>query len=205
MATDLNDDLDIGDAKPRRTKGHAPLPSGLGGATMPENRPEAPAARSEEDPRERAKRRAEEILAHRGPMDEGDDEFYIDPRIVPEGWSYEWKRHTILGAKDPSYEVALARGGWVPVPADRHPEMMPGDWRGMAIERKGMILMERPATITDLARKAELRKARTQVRQKEAQLHGAPAGDNSPFAADNKGSPLVKISKSYEPMPIPKE
>jgi hypothetical protein len=68
-----------------------------------------------------------------------------------------------------------------------------------------MILMERPKEIVDEAKAIELRKARGQVRQKEIQLNGAPAGGNSPFAADNKGNSMVNIRKSYEPMPIPKE
>jgi hypothetical protein len=208
MATDPNDDATIGgDDKPNRTTGHAQRSNkGLGAATMPENA-EAPkrVARSEEDPRERAAKRAAEILEHRGNMDEGDDEFFIDQRVVPDGWSYEWKRHTILGAEDPSYQVHLARGGWEAVPAYRHPEMMPGGWKGNNIERKGMLLMERPAEITDASKAMELRKARDQVRQKEVQLHGSPAGENSPFAKDNKGAPLVKIAKSYERMPIPSD
>src|ERR1700744_5880580 len=120
MAT-ANDDSTIGgDDIPVRSKGHAGR-GGLGTASMPENRQlDAPntRVRDTEDPRERAARRAEEILAHRGNMDEGDDEFFIDQRAIPDGWSYEWKRHTILGAEDPSYQVHLARGGWEPVPAE---------------------------------------------------------------------------------------
>jgi hypothetical protein len=215
MATENDNDPTIGseDTKPTRRAGpHAPLPkpSGIAGAQLRETSdplPETPTrpVRDEEDPRIRAARRAAEILENRGSMDEGDDEFFIDPRIIPEGWSYEWKRHTILNKEDPSYQVQLARGGWEGVPAFRHPEMMPQGYEGHLIERKGMILMERPMKITQLARDAELRKARSQVRQKEAQLHGAPAGENSPFDPTNKGTPMVKIAKSYEPMPIPKE
>ena len=53
------------------------------------------------------------------------DEFYIDPSDIPDGWSYEWKRRTVLGAEDPAYQVALARSGCEPVPTSRHPSYMP--------------------------------------------------------------------------------
>jgi hypothetical protein len=65
-----------------------------------------------------------------------------------------------------------------------------------------MILMERPLEITDDARSAELRKARMQVRQKEAQLNSA---EGSQFERTNKDQSLVKVRKSYEAIPIPNE
>ena len=188
----------------RRTFPHAPQPTGVAPVKL-EEPPMALSSSREEDPRTRAARRAAELRDHLGSSDEGTDEFYIDPRIIPSGWSYEYKRHTTLGAEDPAYQVQIARAGWDPVPAHRHPELMPMGYTGNTILRKGMILMERPTEIVDEAKSRELRKARAQVRQKEQQLHGAPAGDNSPFDATNKGNSLVKIKKSYEPMPIPKE
>lgn len=155
----------------------------------------------EEDPRTRAARRAAELRDHRnGEMDEGVDEFFIDPSDIPEGWAYEWKRKTVLGAEDPAYQVALARAGWEPVPTNRHPSYMPMGGDYPFIERKGMILMERPKEITDEARSIELRKARQQVRQKEAQLNSAEGGQ---FERSNKDQSLVKINRSYESIPIP--
>ena len=133
-------------------------------------------------------------------MEEGIDEFYIDPSDIPDGWSYEWKRRTVLGAEDPAYQVALARSGWEPVPTSRHPSYMPMGGDYPFIERKGMILMERPLEITQDARDNELRKARAQVRQKEAQLNSAESGH---FERSNKDQSLVKVRKSYESIPIP--
>lgn len=168
-----------------------------------ESRPEMRPTMREEDPRARAARRAAELRDHHnGDMEEGVDEFYIDPTDIPEGWSYEWKRRTVLGAEDPAYQVALARAGWEPVPTSRHPSYMPMGGDYPFIERKGMILMERPLEITDDARNAELRKARAQVRQKEAQLNSAEGGQ---FERSNKDQSLVKVRKSYESIPIPGE
>jgi len=161
------------------------------------------AAPREEDPRTRAARRAAEIRNHNGGnMDEGTDDFHINQTDVPAGWSYEWKRKTILGQEDPAYQVALARKGWEPVPADRHPSYMPEGGRFSTIERKGMVLMERPMELTEEAREIERLRARNQVRHKEAQLNAAPDGH---FGRDNKGNSLAKVSKSYEAIPVPKD
>ena len=101
-------------------------------------------------------------------------------------------------------QVTLAQRGWDAVPAYRHPEMMPTGYKGATIDREGQRLMERPLEITNESKARELRKARSQVQQKEAQIKGAPAGDNSPFDTTNKGAPLNNIRRSYEAMPIPK-
>lgn len=151
--------------------------------------------------RDLAELRAAEILSHIGDIDEGTDEFYIPPEIIPDGWDYEWKRRLLLNKEDPAYEVAVARTGWTAVPASRHPSMMPAGTPSHTIERKGMILMERPKIITERARAADARKAAMQVRGKEDQLSLAPKGQ---FGRDNKGSPLVSVGRQYEAIPIPK-
>jgi hypothetical protein len=160
-----------------------------------------PDATTEESPRERAARRTAELRGHDNDLgDDGTDEYYIELGIIPDGWSYEWKTRTILGAEDPAHQVALARKGWEVVPASRHPELMPMGYKGVEITRKGMVLMERPLEITNEARSTELRKARAQMRDKEAQLTNAKGGE---FDRTNKGDPLVKINKKYEAIPIP--
>jgi hypothetical protein len=166
-------------------------------------RPPMRSSMREESPRERAKRRAAEVRNNLGDMEEGPDDFYIDQKSIPDGWSYEWKRKTVWGQEDPAYQIQLARMGWEPVPANRHPSYMPDTGGYKTIERKGMILMERPKELTDEAKNIELKKARNQVRQKEAQLSSAAGPDQ--FGRDNKGSPMVKINKSYDAIPIPNE
>ncbi len=168
----------------------------------PNMRPEAPVA--EESPRDRAARRAAELREHRnGDLDDGTDEFFVEPGVIPDGWTYEWKTRTILGAEDPAHQVKLARDGWEPVPLSRHPEMMPAGYKGgNEITRKGMVLMERPSEITNEVRALELRRARLQVRAKEEQLSSAKPGE---FERSNKGNDLVKVKKGYEAMPIPEE
>jgi len=163
----------------------------------PERRPMRDPLR-DEDPRAAAERRAREIMGHIGDADAGNDEFWIDPSAIPDGWTYEWKRHSVLGAIDHTYMTHLRRTGWEEVPASRHPEMMPkGNYAH--IERKGMILMQRPAMITEEFRRRDLREARERVRVREQQLASAPEGQ---FGREHS-QVRPKINKGYEPMPIP--
>jgi hypothetical protein len=125
------------------------------------------------------------------------DEFYIDPRKVPEGWDYNWKRESIAGMTDDQHMIEMRSGGWEPVDTRRHPDMMPIGHSG-AIRKKGMILMERPKEITAIAQDRELSTARELVNQKEKALGIAPAGT---FERDRK---QTGIRKSYEPMQVPR-
>lgn len=185
----------------RSKQPHAPLPT----PPAPQGVQAAPV--DPNDPMERARRRAAELREHSN-FDPGSDKFAYDASIVPPGWSYEWKRQTVMGAQDPGYQVSLAQRGWEAVPADRHPEMMPLGYQGGTIDRDGLRLMERPAVITEEARERERRDAREQVRGNEEKVTGQPAGDSSPFdgATRNLGGRPLGIKKSYssEQLEIPK-
>jgi hypothetical protein len=165
-----------------------------------ESVPMRPAMR-EEDSRSAAAKRAAQLREHLGEVVDGTDDFYIPEDVIPDGWTYEWKRHTIYGAEDPTYQVALLRSGWTPVPVSRHPEMMPHGTSTQTILRKGMILMECPTEIIQERKDDESRKARQQVRVKEQQLAGTPDGTMTRDHA--KARPQIK--KSYEAMPIPEK
>lgn len=151
----------------------------------------------DEDPRVRAERRAAELMGNLGSLDRGTDNFTTPE--PPPGWSYEWKMKSVLGQEDPTYQTQLAHTGWEAVPTNRHPEMMPIGEKYATIERKGMILMERPAIITEEVKRLDLRNARDQVRQKEQQLSQAPDGTMTRDHAQVK----PKIKKGFEAMPIP--
>ena len=94
-----------------------------GSAPEPVAKPSRPPLR-DDDPRARARARAEELRNHGAMEDHGSDEFYIPPEIVPDGWHYEWKTHSILNQEQGTYLMQLMREGWTPVPSSRHPEMM---------------------------------------------------------------------------------
>ena len=158
-----------------------------------------PPMRSEE-PRRDAAERAKAIMEHIGTFGESADEFSIDPSIVPDGWSYEWKHYSVMGQIDPSRQIELARKGWEAVPTSRHPEMMPGDTSERNIVRKGLQLMERPTEITELAKKHERRAATDQMRSKKEQLESAPAGT---FERMNKDQSMARVKTDFRPMAIP--
>lgn len=150
-----------------------------------------------DDPRERAAKRAAELRKHNISFDEGIDKFAA-PK-APDGWTYEWKRKSVMGYEDQSYMSGLERTGWEPVQASRHPEMMPKGYTG-AIERDGQILMERPKEITDEIRGLELKKAREQVQIKAGQLD--PKGRGG-LMDRHDADASIKIKKEYQPMPVP--
>lgn len=125
------------------------------------------------------------------------DEFYVDPRVIPEGWDYNWKRETTANMPDPAYEVELAQAGWEPVDVSRHPWMMPKGSQG-PIRRKGMILMERPKEISEAAQQREMRVAREAVEAKERALGVTPMGQFDRLR-DKTG-----VKKSYQPMQVPR-
>ena len=168
--------------------------------------PTAPTSAPVEDPRTRAAARAAQLREHwQGDSPDTEDKFYIDPAIVPEGWSYEYRRITVLNAPDPAYAVALARAGWEPVLTERHPELMPDGYDPQKqITRDGMGLFERPMEITIAARERELRAARAQVRAKEEQLHGPIPGVTLSHTKDDgtKALPNAGARRSYSPMKV---
>ena len=156
----------------------------------------------EDDSRARAAQRAAELRGHlQDEISDAEDKFFVDVDVIPDGWTYEWKRHTIYGEEDPSYQVALARAGWTAVPVNRHPNMMPHNTDHKVITRDGMILMECPTEIVEERRRNELVKARNQVRHKEEQLSGTPDGTMTRDHAQVKPN----IKKSFEAMPVPEK
>jgi len=167
--------------------------------STPARAPVRPEPAKEEDSRARAARKTAEILNHNsGVFDEGVDEFRAP--TAPDGWTYEWKNKTVTGMDMHSYQVELARRGWDAVPVSRHPEMMPIESKSAVIERKGMLLMENSTELVEQARLIERRKAIGQVKAKEAQLSGTPEGG---LGHRDHAQVKPKISKGFEPMPIP--
>jgi len=169
-------------------------------AELMSERPDPRPAMRPDDSRARAAARAQELREHGGLDNDGTDEFHIDPNAIPDGWTYEWKRHSTYGKEDPSYQVALAQQGWTAVDASKHPELMPKEGVHRTIERKGMILMERPTEIVEDAKRRDLRKARQQVQVKEDQLNSAP---NGTLPRDEDSRTRARVNKSYERMEIP--
>lgn len=126
------------------------------------------------------------------------DRFHIDPRLIPPGMTYEWKRVAVMGAPDPSYDMHMLEQGWEPVDSSRHPQMVAAGHKG-AIIRDGMMLMERPVELTAEARQEEYDAARDAIRTRERQMSDTPDGT---LTRDHPTA-RPKIGKSYEPIAVP--
>jgi hypothetical protein len=168
-------------------------------AIVEADRPSMRPAMREEDPRAAAARRAAEIRANYS-EDDGVDEFKLPP--APAGWTYEWKAKAVLGQINHAHMTELYRMGWEEVPTVRHPEEMPLQGNHPVIERKGMVLMQRPTVIVEEARAMQISKAKSQVKFKEEQLNGPPEGG---LGHRDHAQVKPKISKGYEPIPVPKD
>lgn len=123
------------------------------------------------------------------------DRFYVDPTTIPEGVSFEWKRHSVYGQQDPSYIASLRRNGWEPALAEDFPEQVLEGETGPII-KDGQIAMVRPMELTKQARDEAERSAKEQVRAREAQLGLAPAG-TGPRERVGELDARPQISKEY--------
>lgn len=83
---------------------------------------------------------------------------YVPPNRIPDGMTYSWVRESTLNEPDPDNMTDRMIRGWQPVPASRHPEMVPPPLPGyegievQVIRRGGLILCERPSSEVDEAR-----------------------------------------------------
>lgn len=131
----------------------------------------------------------------------GDEKFYIDPKIIPDKVSYEWKRVSCYGQPDHSHQIEVRENHWRPVPAERHPHLMPSNVTSGSIERDGLILMERPLYLTEDARREDFAKAVGPIDRLQNEYSKTPAGTmtrDHPSVRRN-----TKINKSIEPGTIP--
>ena len=147
-----------------------------------------------EDPRAEAERVAAEWFGHLDSLGPHKDKYYVDPTKIPDAWSYEWRAFTVVGKENPQYQMTLQRGRWRPVPAKRHPELVPSgyDPEG-AILIDGMMLMERPKVITDYQKARDHRDALAPIENIRAKLSGAPA-NQFPRDADPRTAPNIKTA-----------
>lgn len=159
----------------------------------PEPRPEMRSARD-------AAARAAELM-ETVDFGQSEDKFKLPEGIEPDGWEYEWKTAQVLGREETMHQMHNSQTGWEPVPADRHPGLMPNGYHG-AVNRDGMVLMERPKIINDRVRRLEHERAVAQVQGRAEALQEAGAGK---FEREAKGhGSLVNLRTEYgPPMAIP--
>jgi hypothetical protein len=126
------------------------------------------------------------------------DKFFIDPAKIPNGWDYQWRRISCLNEPDPGYEVMLYEQAFTPVPARRHPEMVPPSYKGETIERDGLLLMERPMRLTKEAQMEELAEARSRIAIRRQQMGETPQG-TLPRDHDSARA-VTKVVQEFAPL-----
>jgi hypothetical protein len=168
----------------------------------PEPRSE-PRADAHENPRAAAERRAQELL-NGGSLDNINepDEYYIDPKYIRDGWSWEWKRYSVLNELQTSHINALKRTGWEFVSPSHYPLIEPNA-AGVVVYR-GNALMERPLSITNMMEERDRKLAKLQMDTKAGQVEGVDPS----FSKSNKGEPIrshgvAGPKTSYSPMRVP--
>lgn len=105
---------------------------------------------------------------------------YVPKDKIPAGMTYSWVRESTLNEPDPDNMTDRMIRGWQPVPANRHPEMVPPPlpgYEGMevsVIRRGGLILCECPT------RDVEDRKADRELENVETLQDVAWTGQQDP-------------------------
>jgi hypothetical protein len=97
--------------------------------------------------------------------------FDVPKELIPKGWVVEWKRKSCLGKEEEAdYFMDLEEAGWKPASLQHFRKLMPSDYQGKTVERGGMILMTRPLSIQDGAKKLAKEEAFGQVRDKITEI-----------------------------------
>ena len=88
--------------------------------------------------------------ARKRPETHFQSKLYVPKDKIPVGMTYAWVRESTLNEPDPDNMTDRMIKGWAPVPASRHPEMVPPPlpgYEGMeaqVIRRGGLMLCECP-------------------------------------------------------------
>jgi len=106
--------------------------------------------------RDASNRRAEERAP---PQMHYQSRLYVPQNRIPDGYEYCWVRESTLNEPDPDNMTNRMIGGWEPVHASRHPEMVPPPLPGyegtevQVIRRGGLILCQKRKELVDAARR----------------------------------------------------
>lgn len=114
---------------------------------------------------------------------QGVDSLYFDKALIPPGMSWEWKRESCFGAPDDSHMIGLKDNHWQVVANSKAP--------GVMTRQNGLVLMERPAYLTEEAYQDDYDISSQRLRNAVNQLSEGPPGQfsraNTASAAANTG------------------
>jgi len=139
----------------------------------------------------------------------GVDEFFIPPHLPPAGWSWEWKRESNRGETDPFYMSKLMQVGWEPVMYESYPGVFApvyddqGKEMKGPVRRKGLMLMERSAVLTEEAFLDEKRRADERVGTAKHQYSRLDTGGTSTVEIDDAARRMSGIRTTREVVDYP--
>lgn len=132
------------------------------------------------------------------------NEFEIPEHMRDPNWDLQWVRTSTIGKGDPSNVNMMMEQGWRPVTHKHYPNIFP-DLKGQThIERDGLMLMERPMSLTQQAI-AEDRRSAIELRQVQAEAFGErplPDGfDKGGRSRDGRFDASKKLRRTLEQTP----
>lgn len=158
-------------------------------------------------PRQSRAMQSREATQRRNPQSNFRGRLYIDPTKIPKGVVYGWVREYIQGEPDDNNVQERLIGGWKPVPADRHPELVPPPLPGReadttnVVRRGGLILCE--ISISEYkARRADIAAENQDAIKGIAWTRGELQDDDRRMPMVDYGSSDVQIERVVE---LPKD
>jgi hypothetical protein len=128
------------------------------------------------------------------------DPFAIPPDLREEDWDRQWVRVSVHGWEDVDNQVSMQENAWRPISANRpgwEGRFMPPGYVG-AIQKGGLMLMERPMSLSQEARAEQARLVRNQTEVQRQQFGMAlPSG----FVADTpaaRAASGIKVGKAEQ-------
>jgi hypothetical protein len=119
------------------------------------------------------------------------DPFSIPMDLRDPDWDTQWVRVSVHGWEDVDNQVGMQENGWRPISANRpgwEGRFMPPGYKG-AIQKSGLMLMERPMTLSQEAHDEEKRLVRAQTETQRQQFGMAlPSGFDGNTAAARAAS-----------------
>lgn len=132
-----------------------------------------------------------------------DNQLFVNPAEIPDGFTVEWKRYQVYGKEDTPHLNGLFRDGWEPAQPKDFPSLTGKYHKGQYIlggNNQDVILMIRPIELTEEAHTEDKHHAQQQVRTKLQEL-GLSKANEAP-RTDSAGRKLASVSRSYEKINI---
>lgn len=154
------------------------------------------------------------LPVQRAAAETGNDRFGIPQdllrRVHDEGFSWEWKEHTINGQHRADVAARNRQVGWEPVMHESYPGIFAPEYdlvsgvptKGPVI-RDGLMLMERPLVLTMEARRDEKNKADARVRGAKQQYNRLDTSQAPTAEFDMTAQRASYIRENVERVDIP--